>query len=172
MIAKGVRFNALKKKAGRYLGTIIFQFTMPCTSCKGTIVIKTDPKNCEYLLVSGCVRYNNDYNEENLEVEKIQTPTEGEELNKNPFLKLETQKVDVIKAEEQKPILYKLLDKKQIFKDDFYINQILRRKLKLEKNQIRREDEESKSKGLDIKLLPMNEEDKVIIILLSFNFTY
>jgi len=67
MIAKGVRFNAEKKKCnftsfinllgGRYLGTIIFQFTMPCTICKNTMIIKTDPEKCQYLLVSGLTKY-------------------------------------------------------------------------------------------------------------------
>jgi coiled-coil domain-containing protein 130 len=64
MIAKGVRFNAVKKKgkniltiAGRYMGTIIFQFNMLCPGCKNEMVIKTDPENCEYLLVSGCIKY-------------------------------------------------------------------------------------------------------------------
>jgi coiled-coil domain-containing protein 130 len=161
MIAKGVRFNAEKKKAGRYLGTIIFQFTMPCPNCKNTMVIKTDPRNCEYLLVSGCVKYSVDYDESAIDTIKIQTPEEGEQLNRNPFLKLETQKNDIIKAEQQKPILSELYYEKYILKDDFYVNQTLRRKLKMEKNKTRREDEESKKKGLSIKLLPINEDDRV-----------
>ncbi len=164
MIAKGVRFNAVKKKKGRYLGTMIFEFIMPCPNCKNTMVIKTDPKNCEYLLVSGCVKYADDYEEETEEAadkNKIQTPEEGEAFNRNAFLKLESQKVDIIRAEERKPLLRKIIEEREIFRDDFAVNQTLRRKLKIEKNQIRKEESESKMKGLDIKLLPGNEEDKV-----------
>jgi coiled-coil domain-containing protein 130 len=161
MIAKGVRFNAVKKKAGRYLGTTIFEFTMPCTNCKNTIVIKTDPQNCEYLLVSGCIRYIVDYDENKINTIKIQQPDEGEKINKNPFYKLETQKIDIIKAQEQKPILNDLFERKSVLKDDYYINRTLRRKLKMQKNQTRREDEESMKKGLNIRLLPANEDDKV-----------
>jgi coiled-coil domain-containing protein 130 len=120
MIAKGVRFNAVKKKAGRYMGTIIFEFTMPCPNCKNTMIIKTDPENCEYLLVAGCIKYNVDYNEEDINTIKIQTPEEGEKLNRNPFLKLETQKIDIIKAEEQKPILENLIEEKVIIYNIYY----------------------------------------------------
>lgn len=161
MIAKGVRFNAVKKKVGRYLGTQIFSFTMPCPSCKNTILIKTDPKSCEYLLVSGCVKYADDYDESKIDTHKMQTPEQGEALNKNPFLKLETKKIDYVKAQEKKPLLKLIYDKKTLMRHDFYVNQTLRRKLKMEKNVIKREENESKAKGLDIRLLPINHEDRV-----------
>jgi hypothetical protein len=82
-------------------------------------------------------------------------------LNKNPFLKLETQKIDIVKAEEKKPLLKLIYDKKTLMRDDFYVNQTLRRKLKMEKNVVKREENESKTKGLDIRLLPINHEDRV-----------
>jgi coiled-coil domain-containing protein 130 len=83
MIAKGVRFNSNRKKCGRYLGTIIYKFSMSCPYCKNEIIIKTDPKNCEYLLVKGVVKYlyfredekeikyNDDNNENQYEIEKM-----------------------------------------------------------------------------------------------------
>ncbi len=166
MIAKGVRFNAVKKKCGRYLGTIILQFIMPCPQCKNTLVIKTDPKNCEYLLVSGCIKYANEYDDKEQETYKIQTPEEGEALNRNAFLKLECQKIDVVKAEEKKSVLKEIIEEKRKFKNDFLLNQTLRRKHKIEKIQNNKLDEESKAKGIDIHLLPMNEYDKVFIQLL------
>jgi coiled-coil domain-containing protein 130 len=64
MIAKGVRFNAEKKKGkksfnlvGKYLSTHIFQFSMRCDMCKNIMVIRTDPEKIDYTLVSGCVKY-------------------------------------------------------------------------------------------------------------------
>jgi coiled-coil domain-containing protein 130 len=83
MIAKGVRFNSNRKKCGRYLGTIIYKFSMSCPYCKNEIIIKTDPKNCEYLLVKGVVKYlyfredekeikyDDDNNENQYEIEKM-----------------------------------------------------------------------------------------------------
>jgi hypothetical protein len=120
MIAKGVRFNAVKQKgyffnlAGKYLGTYIFQFTMPCTNCKNTIIIKTDPETTEYLLVLGCVKYEIDYDDSKIGVEKIQTPDEAVKLNMNAFLKLESKRVDIIKADEQRPIIQNLIKNKVI----------------------------------------------------------
>lgn len=163
MIAKGVRFNALRKKAGRYLGTIIYEFTMPCSHCKNTMIIKTDPKNCEYLLVLGCVRYKDEFKQDDHEVEKIQTPEEGEQINKNPFKKLEVKQLDVIKADKELPRLQELLEEKQIKRDDFYLNQTLRRKFKMEKNQDKRQALLSEKKCLDIKILPHCNEDKVLV---------
>ncbi|CAD8101463.1 unnamed protein product [Paramecium primaurelia] len=58
MIAKGVRFNAVKREGkmkffmiyqvGQFHSTIILQFSMLSPSCKNTIVCKTDPENCDY----------------------------------------------------------------------------------------------------------------------------
>ncbi len=83
---------------------------MPCPNCKNTIIIKTDPENAEYLLVLGCIKYVVDYDESEIGVEKIQTPDEAVRLNKNAFAKLESKRVDIIKAEEQKPILENLIE--------------------------------------------------------------
>ncbi len=118
MIAKGVRFNAVKQKgyffnsAGRYLGTYIFKFTMPCPNCKNTMIIKTDPESAEYLLVLGCVKYVVDYDGSQIGVEKIQTQDEAVMLNKYPQLKLENKRRDIKKGEEQKPVIQNLLEKK------------------------------------------------------------
>ncbi|MBA0563432.1 hypothetical protein Golob_008411 [Gossypium lobatum] len=56
MIAKGVRFNAEKKQVGNYYSTKIWSFTMKSACCKHEIVIQTDPKNCEYVIISGAQR--------------------------------------------------------------------------------------------------------------------
>ena len=53
MIGKGVRFNAEKKKVGNYYSTALYSFSMKCPTCAGIMVIETDPKNCDYKLVSG-----------------------------------------------------------------------------------------------------------------------
>ena len=43
---------------------------------------------------------------------KIQTAEEGEQINRNPFFKLETEKIDIIKSERIKPILKQLIKEK------------------------------------------------------------
>ena len=59
-----------------------------------------------------CLLKNTIDNSEN-DTEKIQNPEEGEKLNRNPFLKLETQKEDIIRAESIKPALKELIKEKQ-----------------------------------------------------------
>ena len=58
MIGKGVRFNAEKKKCGNYYSTPLYSFSMKCPTCSGIMVIETDPKNCDYKLVSGTFQSN------------------------------------------------------------------------------------------------------------------
>jgi coiled-coil domain-containing protein 130 len=52
-IGKGVRFNAHKKCVDQYLSTKIYEFSMNCHLCENKFVVRTDPKNCDYVLVSG-----------------------------------------------------------------------------------------------------------------------
>lgn len=55
-IARGVRFNADKKKAGNYFSTPIWEFSFKCTNgdgCNSQIVIRTDPQSSDYVFVAG-----------------------------------------------------------------------------------------------------------------------
>eukprot|EP00833_Pecoramyces_ruminatium_P017056 jgi/Orpsp1_1/1191088/evm.model.d7180000083411.1 len=55
-ISQGNRYNAEKKKIGMYYSTPIFSFRMKCHLCSNWIEIHTDPKNTEYVIVSGARR--------------------------------------------------------------------------------------------------------------------
>lgn len=170
MIAKGVRFNAIKKKSGRYLGTIIFSFEMCCPGCKAQIIIKTDPKNCEYLLVQGCIKYEVDYDDSQNNTFKIQTPEEGEKMNRNAFYKLETQAEDIRKANEIKPNLERLYEYNQIYENDFDLNKVMRNRLKNERRVIREIEKKAIEKGVDMDLLPVNSEDRMKANKVKFAF--
>lgn len=67
MIAKGVRFNAEKKQVGNYYSTKIWSFSMKSACCRHEIVIQTDPKNCEYVIISGARRKTEEYEAEDAE---------------------------------------------------------------------------------------------------------
>ena len=56
LIGKGVRFNAEKKQIGSYYSTKIWSFTMRAPCCSQKIEVQTDPKNTEYVVVSGGTR--------------------------------------------------------------------------------------------------------------------
>ncbi len=53
IIGQGVRFNAEKKKVGRYYSTPVWSFRFKHTVCGQWIEVRTDPKNAEYLVVEG-----------------------------------------------------------------------------------------------------------------------
>ena len=51
--AMGVRYTAEKFMVGKYLSTPIYKFKMKCHMCPQMLEMRTDPKNFEYLCVSG-----------------------------------------------------------------------------------------------------------------------
>lgn len=52
-LGQGLRFNADKKQVGSYHSTKIWEFSM-CVPCCGTrLVLRTDPKNADFEVVSG-----------------------------------------------------------------------------------------------------------------------
>ncbi len=67
-VGKGVRWNAEKSQDGTYFTTKIWKFSMSCHLCSGKIVIRTDPKNRDYAVVSGAVRQTMDYAPEDARV--------------------------------------------------------------------------------------------------------
>lgn len=53
VIARGIRFNAKKTKAGMYHSSPIWEFSMKCRFCPQQFVIRTDPKAGDFTYVSG-----------------------------------------------------------------------------------------------------------------------
>lgn len=45
----------------------IWSFTMKSACCKHEIIIQTDPKNCEYLIISGAQKKTEDFDVEDAE---------------------------------------------------------------------------------------------------------
>ena len=132
MIAKGVRFNAIKRKCGRYLGTIIYQFNMTCHLCKNEIIIKTNPKQSEYDLIKGVLKYipsdnkdTNIHDEQTIQFETL-----------NAFSQIEKNVNDVNMFNNNiKPSLEKLLEYKEHLAMNFYdLNKQMRNDLKNKKD--------------------------------------
>ncbi|XP_010521074.1 PREDICTED: coiled-coil domain-containing protein 130 [Tarenaya hassleriana] len=159
MIAKGVRFNAEKKQVGNYYSTKIWNFTMKAACCKQEIVIQTDPKNCEYVIISGAQKKTEEFDVE--DAETLELPAE-EEKGKlaDPFYRLEHQEVDLQKKKEAEPVLVRLQrisDARHA--DDYSRNRALRSQLRSQRKRIAEEEAASRKMGLGIRLLPKSEED-------------
>lgn len=56
LIGQGVRFNAEKRAAGRYHTTPVWSFRLRHPPCGGEIEMRTDPRNADFVVVSGARR--------------------------------------------------------------------------------------------------------------------
>ncbi|CAL0321262.1 unnamed protein product [Lupinus luteus] len=159
MIAKGVRFNAEKKQVGNYYSTKIWNFTMKSACCKHEIVIQTDPKNCEYVIISGAQKKTEDFDVEDAETLELPADEERGKLV-DPFYRLEHEEKDLKKKKEAEPVLVRLQrlsDTKH--SDDYAINRSLRTQLRNQKKRVAEEEASSRKRGLGIRLLPNSEHD-------------
>ncbi|KAI5678680.1 hypothetical protein M9H77_09630 [Catharanthus roseus] len=161
MIAKGVRFNAEKKQVGNYYSTKIWSFTMKSACCKHEIVIQTDPKNCEYVIISGAQKKTEEYDVEDAETLLLPVDEERSKLA-DPFYRLEHQEEDLKKKKEAEPVLVRLQRVSDArHSDDYALNKALRAKLRSQKKRVAEEEAASKKMGLGIRLLPPSQEDAV-----------
>nr|XP_009409091.1 PREDICTED: coiled-coil domain-containing protein 130-like [Musa acuminata subsp. malaccensis] len=168
MIAKGVRFNAEKKQVGNYYSTKIWSFTMKSACCKHEIVIQTDPKNCEYVIISGAQRKTEDYDIEDAETFALPADEERGKLA-DPFYRLEHQEEDLRKKKEVEPLLVRLQrvsDSRHA--DDYSLNRALRARLRNQKRRVEEEEGVSRRMGLGIRLLPPSEEDAAVTAAVRF----
>ncbi|KAL5553517.1 hypothetical protein UlMin_040918 [Ulmus minor] len=159
MIGKGVRFNAEKKQVGNYYSTKIWSFTMKSPCCKNEIVIHTDPKNCEYVIIRGAAKKTEDFDIEDAETFALPADEERGKLS-DPFYRLEHQEGDLQKKKEAEPVLERL----QRFSDarhsdDYSLNRALRAQLRGQKKRVAEEEAACRRKGLAIRLLPAAQED-------------
>lgn len=169
MIAKGVRFNAEKKQVGNYYSTKIWSFTMKAACCRQEIVIQTDPKNCEYVIISGAQRKTEEYDIEDAETFELPADEEKGKLA-DPFYRLEHQEKDMQKKKEAEPVLVRLqrlTDSRHA--DDYSRNRTLRAQLRSQKKRVAEEENVSRKMGLGIRLLPATQEDSAAAARMKFS---
>lgn len=169
MIAKGVRFNAEKKQVGNYYSTKIWSFTMKSACCKHEIVIQTDPKNCEYVIIKGARRKIEEFDSEDAETLALPADEERGKLV-DPFYRLEHQEEDLKKKKEAEPVLVclqRVSDARHA--DDYAINKALRARLRSQKKRVAEEESVARKRGLAIRLLPASEEDNATVSRVKFS---
>lgn len=171
-IGMGVRYNAEKKKAGMYYTTPVYEFKMKCHLCDNHFVIKTDPANLDYVILSGARRQENRWDP----TQNEQIVPEMKETQKRLFddsmYKLEHGADDVNTAESAKPRLASLFNRNEnTWADCYTANQKLRAAFRKQGADFRRsasvDNALLKKSSLNIKLLPEKEEDIKMASLLS-----
>ncbi|KAI5282364.1 hypothetical protein KEM54_002799 [Ascosphaera aggregata] len=170
IIGQGVRFNALKKRVGKYYSTPIWAFRMKHSVCGGWIEIRTDPQNTAYVVTDGARRQDKGpgrgrYEGDGVAGIHIRRPGEGEKA-KDAFEKLETKvedKKQYMTEQERMKELYRLSDRQ--WDDPYEQSRKLRRTFRAERKRreaIEVQDEAMKDRmGLNFELLEETEGDRV-----------
>ncbi|KAI5257562.1 DUF455 domain protein [Aureobasidium subglaciale] len=175
IIGQGVRFNAEKKKVGNYHSTPIWSFRMKHPACGGWIEIHTDPQNTAYVVKEGGKARDTgeDRVREGEEGVPILSAEERERRRQDAFAVLEDKKQDKVQEKEQGKRIIELQDvRDQHWDDPYEANKRLRRTFRAER-KVREKDhaysEELREKmGLDVELMPENEEDRKHALLIDF----
>lgn len=155
-IGKGVRFNAHKKHVDQYLSTKIYEFTMNCHLCGHLLSVRTDPKNCDYILSGGLEKRPETLGaaEADIPVDQKALGEHKKQLESNAFYKLENARADRVKADMDVPRLEKLMELKERDKDFHSLNQLLRKRNREHKQiQLKEEEEAKKPKNFALPLI-------------------
>ncbi|GKZ81621.1 hypothetical protein AnigIFM56816_006142 [Aspergillus niger] len=174
IIGQGVRFNAEKKKIGNYYSTPIYSFRMKHGACGGWIEIHTDPKNTEYVVISGARRRDYGVDEEGRKVGEIIT---GDDKGKMDALeRLEGKVVDKKRGEEERDRILELQRRQaRDWEDPYEKSRRIRRVFRAERKGLERKEEEReklKDKlSLGIEVVDEIESDRVRAGMVDFGET-
>eukprot|EP00117_Sycon_ciliatum_P004595 scpid55137/ scgid2373/ Coiled-coil domain-containing protein 130; 9 kDa protein len=163
-VGMGVRYNSEKRKVGNYYTTPIYRFRMKCHLCDNHFEIETDPKNMEYVIVSGATRKEERWDSKDTETVEATDSEAKKRLASDPMYRLEHGTTDAKKAQANKPRIAELQASQEIKKDDYALNQLARRKFRGEKRSLSARDASDRellAKGsMSVALLPESEEDR------------
>jgi coiled-coil domain-containing protein 130 len=166
LIGKGVRFNAEKKQIGMYHSTKIWSFSMRTPCCQHRLEVHTDPRNAEYIVVTGGKRKveAGDVKDDGDDGQVFLDPGRSSLRQSDPLQLLEAAEEDVRRNKEQRASLLALMkDSQGKYKDDAANNRELRRAMR----SIRREetslDGRRRELGLpdEIKMAPETAMDRL-----------
>jgi len=181
LIPQGVRFNAEKKRVGNYHTTPIWSFRIKHTDCGGWLELRTDPRQGDFVVVSGGRR--RDYGAGSGDDDSLvkmdnlgrvfMTERERAEQREGAFSKLEKTIADRAQLECAKQRISELQETvTRQWEDPYTQNQRLRRAFRIERHGLERaaaKAEELKDRmGLSIELLPETEEDARRAALVDF----
>ena len=171
MIAKGVRFNAEKRKIGKYHSTPIWSFTMHSACCSQEIEVQTDPAKTEYNVTKGaerCVGYGGAMDDEEspedaMQMLEYQNEEERAKFLANPIAVLERGVEDEKRARARARTTFELnaLSKAR-WKEDYDVNKSLRRSMRGRRKEEHALRDHARALALPehVKLEPERDEDK------------
>lgn len=175
-IGQGTRFDADKKKVGKYHSTPIWEFTTwckhtsdsgPTAFCDNILVWRTDPKNAEYELAAGMTRCVIDFDARDAETIEFLDDDTRRKMQTDAMFRLEntekneTRKLRVKERDEHLRDLVDLQDSR--WDGDYDANRALRSTFRVrKKEEIAREKEEAKPRNFALPLAASSSEDLAI----------
>nr|CAG4646567.1 EOG090X0DK6 [Macrothrix elegans] len=172
-IGMGVRYNAEKKKIGMYYSTPVYQFRFKCHLCPNYIEMKTDPANLDYVIVSGARRQEKRWDPTENEQVVPEERSTSQKMATDAMFKLEHEEKDITKSKKVAPVIDRLHDQRERWRDDYASNRLLRDQFRSTKKELKEKaaiDSALLAKSsLDINLLPQSEEDAKVASLLRLN---
>ena len=165
-VAKGVRFNASKKADGKYHSTTIWKFGMGCPGlCGASFVVKTDPKNSDYVFEGDLRRkveeYSSDEEQGHVALGELDHRDQAQELQKkrDPMQSLERKQDDKERARERAAALQRVRDRSDRADDDYGANALLRRRHRSKRKEASVDEAKARGLGLAVELVPASAED-------------
>jgi len=136
---------------------------MKCHLCDNHFEIETDPKNCDYVIVNGARRKEERWEQSATEAIALTDKEDAKKMAVDAMFKLEHGVEDKQKSKEVLPTLEQLKEVQSIWNDDYAANQLLRKRFREEKQELKvqaAKDDELKERGaLDVTLVPEKQED-------------
>lgn len=121
-----VRFNAQKSKTGMYYSTPIYKFRMKCHLCDNHFEMQTDPKNLDYVILSGARRQELRWDPTDNEQIVPEDKAVSKKLITDSMFKLEHEVNDKEKASSAAPAIQQLEVLQERWKDDYSHNRNIR----------------------------------------------
>lgn len=166
-VARGVRFNADKKREGAYHSTPIYSFSMKCTACPSVYVIRTDPQHADYEYVSGIARQERAFEADDDPSVAVRAPPSlaaREARAVNPLYRLEAETDDVRKARSAHGRLAALAELQAArYGDDYASNAALREGARARRRADADAVAAGAARGLALSLPPAADEDEPAI---------
>eukprot|EP00401_Gymnodinium_catenatum_P017625 CAMPEP_0117475000 /NCGR_PEP_ID=MMETSP0784-20121206/9570_1 /TAXON_ID=39447 /ORGANISM="" /LENGTH=265 /DNA_ID=CAMNT_0005269235 /DNA_START=51 /DNA_END=845 /DNA_ORIENTATION=- len=172
-INQGTRYDADKKKVGKFFTTTIYQFEMRCgfivdpklsvdhsAHCNQRFVIRTDPKNTDYELAEGLRRAVQEWSHTSSETAELIDPEVRRQMESDPMFKVEKTMRNLQKEKNDKERLVDLEHLQADREDTYSLNCALRRR-----NRAKRAEEQAEKKRAEerhnfvLPLAPPRSED-------------
>ena len=166
LLARGTRFNAEQRRAGRYHTTRVYAFTMRCPCCGCQFVIETDPAHADYRAVSGATRKTEEWTQASSEGPALADEHTRARLRTDVLFRVEHEQADAARARAARHALCEAARAQAATaRDDYRANALARRVLRDRRAREAAQQRECRALGLVrvARLAPATAGDEALV---------